>query len=216
MLDGEFARSLAAQARAGGRGGAVARILDAMRTGFAHGAIGRRAPRGRPVCRGGRAIPAAGPQGIRAFLEKRSAPLPVRPITVPVLADAATRAALEREGRLLPIDASFFPGVTPIPEFQYAAAVIKDPATGLPAHGDPDGGRAAGGRLRCPRPGPNDALVYMLVSEINYNDIWAITGIPVSPFDARDVDVPHHRIGRRRPRRGARQRGEARGARGRR
>ena len=24
---------------------------------------------------------------------------------------------------------------------------------------------------------------------MNFNDIWAITGIPVSPFDARDADV---------------------------
>ncbi len=29
----------------------------------------------------------------------------------------------------------------------------------------------------------------MLASEVNFNDIWAITGIPVSPFDARDADV---------------------------
>jgi acrylyl-CoA reductase (NADPH)/3-hydroxypropionyl-CoA dehydratase/3-hydroxypropionyl-CoA synthetase len=31
--------------------------------------------------------------------------------------------------------------------------------------------------------------VYVLASEMNFNDIWAITGIPVSPFDARDADV---------------------------
>jgi hypothetical protein len=29
----------------------------------------------------------------------------------------------------------------------------------------------------------------VLASEMNFNDIWAITGIPVSPFDARDADV---------------------------
>ena len=34
-----------------------------------------------------------------------------------------------------------------------------------------------------PAPRPNDALVYMLTSEVNFNDIWALTGIPVSPFD---------------------------------
>ncbi|MEM7675412.1 MAG: hypothetical protein AAF449_05350, partial [Myxococcota bacterium] len=39
------------------------------------------------------------------------------------------------------------------------------------------------------KPGPNEALVYMLVSEVNFNDIWAITGIPITPFDARDADV---------------------------
>jgi acrylyl-CoA reductase (NADPH)/3-hydroxypropionyl-CoA dehydratase/3-hydroxypropionyl-CoA synthetase len=31
--------------------------------------------------------------------------------------------------------------------------------------------------------------VFVLASEMNFNDIWAITGIPVSPFDARDADV---------------------------
>jgi acrylyl-CoA reductase (NADPH)/3-hydroxypropionyl-CoA dehydratase/3-hydroxypropionyl-CoA synthetase len=40
-----------------------------------------------------------------------------------------------------------------------------------------------------PRPGPNEALVYMLASEVNFNDIWAITGIPVSPLESRDADV---------------------------
>ncbi len=43
--------------------------------------------------------------------------------------------------------------------------------------------------LPTPQPGPNEALVYILASEVNFNDIWAITGIPVSPFDARDADV---------------------------
>ncbi|GIR14677.1 MAG: hypothetical protein CM15mP25_4320 [Gammaproteobacteria bacterium] len=28
-----------------------------------------------------------------------------------------------------------------------------------------------------------------VASEMNFNDIWAISGIPVSPFDARDADV---------------------------
>jgi acrylyl-CoA reductase (NADPH)/3-hydroxypropionyl-CoA dehydratase/3-hydroxypropionyl-CoA synthetase len=30
--------------------------------------------------------------------------------------------------------------------------------------------------------------VYVLASEVNFNDIWAITGIPVSPFDNHDLD----------------------------
>ncbi len=37
-------------------------------------------------------------------------------------------------------------------------------------------------------PEPNEALVYVLASEVNFNDIWAITGIPVSPFDNHDLD----------------------------
>jgi acrylyl-CoA reductase (NADPH)/3-hydroxypropionyl-CoA dehydratase/3-hydroxypropionyl-CoA synthetase len=39
-----------------------------------------------------------------------------------------------------------------------------------------------------PAPGANEALVYVLASEVNFNDIWAITGIPVSPFDNHDLD----------------------------
>jgi acrylyl-CoA reductase (NADPH)/3-hydroxypropionyl-CoA dehydratase/3-hydroxypropionyl-CoA synthetase len=178
--------ALVDQARLGGRSRAVDRILDALRTGFrkgaAHGAHREAELFADAVC-----DPESGPAGIEAFLEKRSTPLPVRPTPVPVVADEATRQQLEREGRLLPLGASFFPGVTPIPPLQYAEAVIKDPATGVPVHGDP----LVAEHLvvvPVPQPGPNDALVYMLTSEVNYNDVWAITGIPVSPFDARDVD----------------------------
>jgi acrylyl-CoA reductase (NADPH)/3-hydroxypropionyl-CoA dehydratase/3-hydroxypropionyl-CoA synthetase len=39
-----------------------------------------------------------------------------------------------------------------------------------------------------PAPGAQEALLYMLTSEINFNDIWAITGVPVSPFDNHDED----------------------------
>jgi len=38
-------------------------------------------------------------------------------------------------------------------------------------------------------PEPNEALVYVLASEVNFNDIWALTGIPVSPFDNHEEDV---------------------------
>jgi acrylyl-CoA reductase (NADPH)/3-hydroxypropionyl-CoA dehydratase/3-hydroxypropionyl-CoA synthetase len=66
-------------------------------------------------------------------------------------------------------------------------AVVKDRATGAPEHGIP---------LRSEREhvipvgaaGPNEALVYMLTSEVNFNDIWGLTGIPVSPFDNHDLD----------------------------
>ncbi len=177
---------LVEQARLGGRHRAVDRILEALRAGFsqgfAHGAHREAELFADAVC-----DPESGPAGIEAFLEKRSAPLPARPTPVPIRADVATRRQLEQEGRLLPLGASFFPGVTPIPPLQYAEAVIKDPATGSPIHGDP----LVAEQLivvPVPQPGPNDALVYMLTSEVNYNDVWAITGIPVSAFDARDVD----------------------------
>jgi acrylyl-CoA reductase (NADPH)/3-hydroxypropionyl-CoA dehydratase/3-hydroxypropionyl-CoA synthetase len=180
-------RALIAEARHGDRGAAVDRVLSALATGFAEGAT-RGARREATLFAEAVCDPASGPAGIRAFLEKRSAPLPVRATAVPLLADAATRGALERDGRLLPLGASFFPGVTPIPEYQYAAAVTKDPTTGAAVHGDPvDAEKLV--VMPVPRPGPNEALVYVLVSEVNYNDIWAITGIPVSPFEVRDTDV---------------------------
>jgi acrylyl-CoA reductase (NADPH)/3-hydroxypropionyl-CoA dehydratase/3-hydroxypropionyl-CoA synthetase len=91
------------------------------------------------------------------------------------------------DGRLLPVGAPFFPGFTPVPEYQYAMAVVKDRVTGAPEHDVP---------IRSERehvipvgtPGPNEALVYVLTSEVNFNDIWGLTGIPVSPFDNHDLD----------------------------
>jgi acrylyl-CoA reductase (NADPH)/3-hydroxypropionyl-CoA dehydratase/3-hydroxypropionyl-CoA synthetase len=175
------------QARAGGRETAVERILDAVRTGAADGQTAGLAHEAElfaeAVC-----DPESGPPGIRAFLERRSEPLPLRRAEVPHGADEETRARLEEEGRLLPMDAAFYPGVTPIPEYQYGLGVGKDPETGAPAHGDPEEAEAVV-VMPTPEPGPNEALVYVLASEVNFNDIWAITGIPVSPFDQRDVDV---------------------------
>jgi acrylyl-CoA reductase (NADPH) / 3-hydroxypropionyl-CoA dehydratase / 3-hydroxypropionyl-CoA synthetase len=176
-----------AQARAGGRERAVERILDAVAVGAREGqSAGLRHEAelfAQAVC-----DPESGPVGIRAFLERRSAPLPLRHAEVAPDADAETRRRLEEEGRLLPLDAPFFPGVTPVPEWQYGMGIVKDPATGAPAHGDP----ADAERLvvfPTPEPGPNEALVFMLVSEVNFNDIWAVTGIPVSPLEGRDADV---------------------------
>jgi len=171
----------------GGRQASLTRILDALAHGAEHG---QRAGLAREAQLFAEAVcdPQAGPPGIRAFLEKRSAPLPVKHREVPPDADAETRRELEASGRLLPLDASFYPGVTPVPEYQYGMGVDKDPATGLPRHGDPrDSERLL--VFPTPQPGPNEALVYLLASEVNFNDIWALTGIPVSPFDARDDDV---------------------------
>ena len=132
--------------------------------------------------------PQAGPPGIRAFLERRSAALPVKHAEITPHADEETRKSLIDQGRLLPLGASFFPGVTPVPEYQYGLGVARSARDGEPVHGDP---LEAEQLLvfATPRPGPNEALVYVLASEMNFNDIWAITGIPVSPFDARDADV---------------------------
>ena len=88
----------------------------------------------------------------------------------------------------LPMGASFFPGITPIPQYQLGYGVMRSHEDGSPLHGDPE---VAEKELVLPTPLPtaNEALVYILASEMNFNDIWAITGIPVSPFDARDADV---------------------------
>ncbi|MEM1414899.1 MAG: AMP-binding protein [Myxococcota bacterium] len=176
-----------AQAESNGRSSAVARILDAVRTGLAEGQSAGLAKEGSAFAD---AIvdPEAGPVGIPAFLERRSAPLPLRDVAVPADADDATRKALEAKGELIPIDGAFYPGVTPVPPYMYALGVPRDRTTAAPAHGDPKDAEKLV-VVPVPEPGPSEALVYMLASEINYNDIWAITGIPVSPFDPRDVDV---------------------------
>ncbi|MEM6733919.1 MAG: hypothetical protein AAF658_20320, partial [Myxococcota bacterium] len=102
--------------------------------------------------------------------------------------DEATRARLEAAGELLALDAPFYPGITPVPKYQYGLGTFKDEKTALPLHADPkDSERVV--VFETPKPGPNEALVFVLASEVNFNDIWALTGIPVSPFDQRDEDV---------------------------
>ena len=176
-----------AQIRASGRGQCVDRVLEAVATGASQGqsaGLLREAELfAEAVC-----DPASGPEGITAFLEKRSAPLPTRHTDVAPDASGDAVTSLLEAGDLLPMGASFFPGVTPVPQYQYGYGVPKSNVDGKPAHGDPVDAEI---KLifETPDPEPNEALVYVLASEMNFNDIWAITGIPVSPFDARDADV---------------------------
>lgn len=186
LADASLAPTLA-QARAGGRGLSVDRILQAISQGAKEGQRAGLALEAKlfaeAVC-----DPEAGPPGIRAFLERRSPALPVKYTDVPPYPDEEQRQTLVEQGSLLPMGASFFAGVTAVPEYQYGLGVSRNPEDGEPAHGDP----VEAERLlvfKTPRPGPTEALVYVLASEMNFNDIWAITGIPVSPFDARDADV---------------------------
>ncbi|MGI4877940.1 MAG: zinc-binding dehydrogenase, partial [Janthinobacterium lividum] len=88
---------------------------------------------------------------------------------------------------LLPVGAPFVPGVQAIPSHQYAFGIARDADTGAPRFGQPASHER---ELIVPvdAPAPNDALVYMLTSEVNFNDIWALTGIPVSPFDGHEND----------------------------
>lgn len=186
-LDGALAdsevRRLLAQADAVGRAPVAARILDAVRTGWTQG-IDAGLEREARLFAEAVVDPAAGKAGIQAFQDKRSAPLPTRRSSAP---NAAAADALVRRGELLPVGSPFFPGLTPIPRWQYGHAVLRDPRTGAPDHGLPKE-KEREVIVPVPEPGPNEAVVYVLASEVNFNDIWAITGIPVSPFENHDLD----------------------------
>ncbi|MEM1142112.1 MAG: AMP-binding protein [Pseudomonadota bacterium] len=176
-----------AQLSAGGRAHCLERVKEAIRHGAEHGQTAGLSHEAKlfaeAVC-----DPKAGPIGIREFLERRSSPLPIKHTPVPPNASAEIQSELQSRGELLALDAPFYPGVTPIPSYQFGMGVRKRDDDGAPAHDDPV--RAEELLVfPTPSPGPNEALVYVLASEMNFNDIWAITGIPVSPFDARDADV---------------------------
>ncbi|MFA9418394.1 hypothetical protein [Natrinema sp. HArc-T2] len=88
--------------------------------------------------------------------------------------DEKKRELIE-SGDLLEHDAPFQPGETPIPDYQLAWAVTGD-EDGNPDHGEPfEDGAEKEVVISVEEPGPNDALLYMLTSEVNYNDAWAIT-----------------------------------------
>jgi acrylyl-CoA reductase (NADPH)/3-hydroxypropionyl-CoA dehydratase/3-hydroxypropionyl-CoA synthetase len=131
----------------------------------------------------------AGRDGIQAFKDGESAPLPLKPQDPPLLADEETKAELVERGTVHPRNGPFYPGATPIPEYQFAWALAGDPATGEPDHGEPladDGEREV--VIPVEEPEPTEALLYMLTSEVNYNDVWAITGTPVSTYRTHDRD----------------------------
>ncbi len=124
-----------------------------------------------------------GKKGIQLFMDKQSPALPSRPRVNP-----NDKQQLIEEGSMLPMGSAFYPGVSPIPRHQLAQAVVRDAKTGEYQHGDPG---VAEKEIIVPveKPGPDQALLYMLTSEINYNDCWAISGIPISLFDEHDEDV---------------------------
>ena len=122
--------------RASGRNKPVDFIIDAMLTGARDGqAAGLR--REAELFAQGVCDPECGPDGISAFLEKRSAPLPPKPKAVQPDASAEERAVLIEDGKLLPMGASFFPGITPMPEYQLGYGVMRSHEDGSPLHGDP-------------------------------------------------------------------------------
>ena len=188
VLRDDFLALLLSQLRWAGRDMAGARALEAVRTGLEQGMA---AGLSREAALFADAIvdPDGGKTGIREFLDKTSPPLPVRRDGIWRDADHDVRGRqLEAAGQLLPLGTPFFPGVTAIPAYHYAFGIARDPETGAPRFGPP-ASHEKELIVAVPEPGPNDALVYMLTSEVNFNDIWALTGIPVSPFDAHEEDV---------------------------
>ena len=188
VMDDPFLQRILRQLDWAGRGKAGERALDAVRVGLEQGMAAGLA---REAALFAEAIvdPEGGKTGIRQFVDKVSPPLPVRRDGVWIDSEHEPRAKkLEAAGDLLPVGAPFYPGVTAIPRWQYAFGIARDPDTGAPRFGPP----ATHEReliVKVPEPAPNEALLYMLTSEVNFNDIWALTGIPVSPFDAHEEDV---------------------------
>ena len=178
---------MAKQAQWAGRASAYEKALDAVKTGLANGMSAGLA---READNFASAVvdPQGGKAGIRLFIDKQSPALPVRRKGA-WSDDEEARIApeLAKTGDLLPRGAPFFPGIDQIPEWQYAFGIRRSLDTGEPGFGPPATHER---ELIVPvdRPAPNDALVYMLTSEVNFNDIWALTGIPVSPFDGHEND----------------------------
>ncbi len=176
------------QCEAAGRSVAYARCVEAVKTGWREG-IDAGLSREATLFAEAVIDPEGGKAGIAAFLEKRAAPLPIRRGGVRFCEDERSFVdEMIARGDLLPMGAPFYPGVTAIPKWQFAYGVARSPKTGAPLFGTP----LQAEKLliaRTPRPGPNDALVYVLASEVNFNDIWAITGIPVSSFDSHEEDI---------------------------
>lgn len=177
-----------AQLEGAGRAGARDRALQAIRTGWAQGLNAGLEAEAELFAQ---AVidPAGGKTGIKQFMDKQSPALPIRRDGVRLVAEQGGWIDEQQsQGQLLERGAPFFPGITPLPRWQYAFGVPRDPATGEPRFGAPTHSEV---ELIVPvePPEPNEALVYMLASEVNFNDIWALTGIPVSPFDNHEEDV---------------------------
>ncbi len=187
-LADEHLTQVHAQLQWAGRGGARDRALQAIRTGWAEGLDKGLAVEAELFAQ---AVidPEGGKTGIQQFMDKKSPALPVRRGAVKVAAEHEAWAAQQlATGELLPRGAPFYPGVTPLPQWQFGFGVPRNPATGEPRFGEPIHSEL---ELIVPvePPEPNEALVYVLASEVNFNDIWALTGIPVSPFDNHEEDV---------------------------
>jgi len=187
-LADDFVQRILRQLDWAGRGKAGARALDAITTGWRSG-MAEGLQREAEAFAEAIMDPEGGKTGIRLFMDKQAPPLPVRRDGVWIdEAHEPRKAALIGDGEMLALGAPFYPGITPIPPYQLAFGIARDPETGAPRFGPPATHEK---ELIVPvrLPEPNEALVYMLTSEVNFNDNWALTGIPVSPFDGHDEDV---------------------------
>ncbi len=187
-LADDFVQRILRQLDWAGRGHAGARAIEAIRTGWEQG-LDAGLKREGELFAEAVVDPHGGKTGIRQFLDKTSQPLPVRRDGVYIDSEHETRGSvLEAAGDLLPLGAPYYPGIDAIPGHQYAFGIARDADTGAPRFGPP----ATNEReliVPVPVPEANEALVYLLTSEVNFNDIWALTGIPVSPFDSHEEDV---------------------------
>lgn len=187
-LGDDFVQRILKQLEWAGRDKAGARALDAIRTGWTSGMLDG-LKREAEVFAEAIIDPDGGKTGIRLFMDKQAPPLPVRRDGVWIDDQHEPRKAqLINSGDMLAVGAPFYPGITPIPPYQLAFGIARDADTGAPRFGPPATHER---ELIVPvrQPEPNEALVYMLTSEVNFNDNWALTGIPVSPFDGHDEDV---------------------------
>jgi acrylyl-CoA reductase (NADPH)/3-hydroxypropionyl-CoA dehydratase/3-hydroxypropionyl-CoA synthetase len=188
-LADEHLKTMHHQLEWAGRAGARDRALQAIRTGWTEG-LDRGLAVEAELFAQAVIDPEGGKTGIEQFMDKKSPALPIRRGAVRVAAEQpeAWLAEQTAQGELLPRGAPFYPGVTPLPAWQYGFGVPRNPATGEPRFGEPLKSEV---ELIVPvePPEPNEALVYVLASEVNFNDIWALTGIPVSPFDNHEEDV---------------------------
>jgi acrylyl-CoA reductase (NADPH)/3-hydroxypropionyl-CoA dehydratase/3-hydroxypropionyl-CoA synthetase len=186
-LGDDFIQRILRQLEWAGRGPAGQRAIEAIRTGWTDG-MAAGLEREAQLFAEAVVDPEGGKTGIRQFIDKQSPPLPVRRNGVFIDSEHDAKAQrLEAAGDLLPVGAPFFPGITAIPGHQYAFGIARNADTGAPRFGQP----ATHERelvVPVPDPEPNEALVYLLTSEVNFNDIWALTGIPVSPFDGHEED----------------------------
>jgi acrylyl-CoA reductase (NADPH)/3-hydroxypropionyl-CoA dehydratase/3-hydroxypropionyl-CoA synthetase len=184
ILRDEEIQTLIGALQHSGRGKAVDKILNALRIGFEQG-ISKGIEAEAKFFAEAVVSREEGKAGIEAFLNKQAKPLPPR---ARKKISPEEEASLLAQGDLLPADAPFFPGVTKIPKYQYALAVVRDEKTGAIPHGDPIKAEVKA-ITTVPEPSPNEVLLYMLTSEINFNDIWGIQGIPVSQMEQNDQDV---------------------------